>query len=129
MTLGLVATFFKQSVLLLPVFTATVFIIHAIVTGTILHMLLSIHSKMRRPGLKSTSRYVVLMAELAAMLLRAVMLVVMERVLLLFRHVHGVESLMILSSIHHMLLLLLESILAVDSKVVDHGSARRRSRG
>lgn len=52
-----------------------------------------------------------------SMLLGIVMLILLIG-MLLFRQVHAIEPLMILSSIHHMLLL--EAILTVDSKVVCH---------
>lgn len=52
------------------------------------------------------------------------MLIVMKG-MLLFGHVHAGEPLMILSTIHHVLLLLLETILPINSEVVNHGGARR----
>lgn len=62
------------------------------------------------------------MAELTSMLLRIVMLVVVKGVLLL-GHVHSGESLVTLPSIHHVLLL--KSILTIDSEIVYHSAGGR----
>jgi len=56
-----------------------------------------------------------------SVLLRVVMLILLIG-MLLFRQMHAIEPLVVLSSVHHMLLL--ETILlVVDAKVVYHGSA------
>jgi len=57
-----------------------------------------------------------------SVLLGIVMLVLLIGMLLLWQ-MHAIEPLMILPPIHHMLLL--ETILTVDSKVVCHGIAGR----
>lgn len=123
MAFRLFSTVFKQSKLFLPVFITAVFVVRTIIAGSILYLFLSICTKMRCPRLKGAGGDIVLVTKLTSMLLRMLMLVVMEGMLLLLllRKVDAGKPLMILSSVHQMLLL--KSVLTVDSKVMDHGSA------
>jgi len=76
-------------------------------------------------GLIGAARYIVLMAHLTCMLMRAMVLVVLAmEVVLLFRYrMHAAEPLVILTTIHHMLALI--AILGITAKVMNHGGAQR----